>query len=88
MLRLHKTTKKNIARIAKRCPENTISVVKCVKWPFPKVLFFFYSDSDSDSDSVVSIEKNHAASPQRNHATSQLQNLKKKRVFLLFERAI
>ena len=28
--------KKNIARIAKRCPENITSVVKCVKLLFPK----------------------------------------------------
>ena len=28
----------NIARIAKRCPENITSVVKCVKLLFPKVL--------------------------------------------------
>ena len=30
--------KKNNARISKCCPENIISVVKCVKWHFPKVL--------------------------------------------------
>ena len=29
---------KNIARIAKRCPENITLVVKCVKFLFPKVL--------------------------------------------------
>ena len=29
---------KNIARIAKRCPENITLVVKCVKLHFPKVL--------------------------------------------------
>ena len=29
---------KNIARIAKRCPENIASVVKCVKLFLPKVL--------------------------------------------------
>ena len=28
----------NIARIAKRCPENITSVVKCVKFFFPKLL--------------------------------------------------
>ena len=28
----------NIARIAKRCPENISSIVKCVKLLFPKVL--------------------------------------------------
>ena len=31
-------TKKNIARIAKRCPEDIASVVICVKLFFPKVL--------------------------------------------------
>ena len=31
-------TLKNIARIAKHCPENITSVVKCVKLHFPKVL--------------------------------------------------
>ena len=30
--------KKNIARIAKRCPEDIASVVKCVKLFLPKVL--------------------------------------------------
>ena len=29
---------KNIARIAKRCPEDIASVVKCVKFFLPKVL--------------------------------------------------
>ena len=29
---------KNITRIAKSCPENITSVVKCVKLLFPKVL--------------------------------------------------
>ena len=31
----------NIARIAKRCPENIILVVKCVELLFPKVLRMF-----------------------------------------------
>ena len=35
---LGKPYKKNIARIAKRCPENIASVVKCVKLFLPKVL--------------------------------------------------
>ena len=30
---------KNIARIAKRCPENITSIVKCVKFLFPKVVW-------------------------------------------------
>ena len=34
--------KKNIARIAKRCPENITSVVKCVKCLFPKVPWELY----------------------------------------------
>ena len=37
----HKITQppKNIARIAKHCPENITSVVKCVKLLFPKYFF-------------------------------------------------
>ena len=34
--------KENIARIAKRCPENITSFVKCVKLTFPKVLRKFF----------------------------------------------
>ena len=50
---------KKIARIAKRCPENITSVVKCVKLLFPKVLrIFFYSIDSSDSSKKV-----HATSP-------------------------
>ena len=36
--KLIKRHQENIARIAKRCPENIASVVKCVKLFLPKVL--------------------------------------------------
>ena len=39
--RHQETQAKNITRIAKRCPENITSVVKCLKFLFPKVLLFF-----------------------------------------------
>ena len=50
----------NIARTAKRCPENITLVVKCLKLLFPKVLskfIFFYSSHCS--------EKNYATSPHQ-----------------------
>ena len=41
----HAASPQNIARIAKRCPENITSVVRCIKLLFPKVLrkFFFFT---------------------------------------------
>ena len=46
----HATSQKNIARIAKCCPENITLITKCVKLIFPKVLrkFLFYSSYSSD----------------------------------------
>ena len=38
LLLLPPSPQKNIARIAKRCPENITSVVKCVDLLFPKEL--------------------------------------------------
>ena len=61
------TNKKNIARVAKCCPENKTLVVKSFKLLFSKVLnkktFIFYScDSGDSSDSN---ENNHATFPQK-----------------------
>ena len=38
LIKITSTQTKNIARIAKRCPEDIASVVKCVKLFLPKVL--------------------------------------------------
>ena len=38
----HAATQQNLAKIAKRCPENMTSVVKCFKFLFPKVLRKFF----------------------------------------------
>ena len=56
--------KKNIARIAKRCPKNITSVEKCVKLLCPKVLRKLKKNRDS-GDSSDSSEKNYKTSLQK-----------------------
>ena len=73
----------NIARIAKRCPENITSVVKLLFQKVQKKYNFVYnsdnSDSSDSSDSMVSSEKNLATSQQKKYATSELKRRRRKK---------
>ena len=56
---------KNIARIAKRCPENITLVVKCVKLLFPKVLRKFYFLSTFGKSNLTHLKTDVMFSGQR-----------------------